>query len=183
MKLSMTPTLSLSVAVAVPLLVGLVGGIATSSSVATWYAALGKPAWNPPNWVCRTVWTALYVLMGVASWLVWQQGWDDPSVRGALILFAVQLALNLLWWVIFFGLRQPGWAAVEVIVLWAAVLATLVWFTRLAPLAGVLLAPYQLWVTFAVALNASIWWLSRSRAPSRRANADLQRRGSRTHAP
>lgn len=161
MKLSAPPIVSLVVAVVVPLLVGLVGGVATASSVTTWYTELNKPPWNPPSWVFGPVWTLLYVLMGIAAWLVWRQGWSNPPVRTALILFAVQLALNLLWSVIFFGLRQPGWALAEILVLWAAVLGTLVFFTRLAPLAGVLIAPYLLWGTFATALNAAIWWLNR----------------------
>jgi tryptophan-rich sensory protein len=151
----------LVVAVAIPLAVGAVGGVATSSSVSTWFPTLAKPPWNPPNWLFGPVWTLLYVLMGVAVWLVWRKGFDAPGVRSALILFGVQLLFNLGWSVVFFGLRRVGWGLIEIVVTWVLILATLIAFYRLRPAAGWLLAPYQLWVTFATALNASIWWLNR----------------------
>jgi tryptophan-rich sensory protein len=141
--------------------VGAVGGIATSSSVSTWYPTLAKPAWNPPNWLFGPVWTLLYILMGVAAWLVWRKGFDAPGVPRALILFGVQLLFNLAWSIVFFGLRSIGWALVEIVAMWVLILVTLVAFYRLRPLAGWLLVPYQLWVTFATALNATIWWLNR----------------------
>ena len=144
-----------------PLAVGGLGGIATASSVSTWYQTLTRPSWNPPDRIFGPVWTLLYVLMGVALWSVWRLGWDTPGVRAAIILFGVQLLLNLLWSLIFFGLRRPGWALLEIVILWALILATLVGFYRLRPVAGLLLIPYQLWVTFASALNAAIWWLNR----------------------
>jgi tryptophan-rich sensory protein len=151
----------LIIAIAIPLAVGAVGGIATSSSVSTWYPTLAKPAWTPPSWLFGPVWTLLYILMGVAAWLVWRKGIDAPGVRGALILFGVQLLFNLAWSVVFFGLRRTGWALVEIVATWVLILATLIVFFRLRPLAGWLLVPYQLWVTFATALNAAIWWLNR----------------------
>jgi len=151
----------LAVAIAISLAVGGLGGIATSSSVSTWYQNLNKPSWNPPSWVFGPVWTLLYILMGVAVWLVWRLGWASPRVRTALVLFGAQLLFNLLWSVIFFGLRKPGWALLEIILLWGLILATLVQFYRLRPESGLLLVPYQLWVTFATALNAAIWWLNR----------------------
>lgn len=152
---------SLVMAVGIPLAVGAIGGIATASSVSTWYPTLAKPAWNPPDWLFGPVWTLLYILMGVAAWLVWRQGVDAHGVRGALILFGVQLLFNLAWSVVFFGLRRAGWALIEIVALWILILATLVAFYRLRPAAGWLLLPYQLWVTFATALNASIWLLNR----------------------
>lgn len=151
----------LVVAVLIPLAIGAVGGLATSSSVTTWYPTLAKPVWNPPNWLFGPVWTVLYILMGVAAWLVWKEGLSDPAVRLALALFGVQLILNLLWSIVFFGLQRIGWALVEIVATWAFILATLVMFYRLRPPAGLLLIPYQLWVTFATALNATIWWLNR----------------------
>jgi tryptophan-rich sensory protein len=117
--------------------------------------------WNPPSWLFGPVWTLLYILMGVAVWLVWRTGFDAPGVRGALILFGVQLLFNLAWSFVFFGMRRIGWALVEIAATWALILATLIAFYRLRPAAGWLLAPYQLWVTFATALNATIWWLNR----------------------
>ena len=161
MRMQLKDLVSLVVAVAISLVVGGLGGIATSSSVATWYQDLNKPPWNPPGWVFGPVWTLLYILMGVALWLVWRSGWDSPEGRMALILFGVQLLFNLLWSLIFFGLRKPGWALLEIGLLWVLILATLVQFYRLRPEAGLLLVPYQLWVTFATALNAAIWWLNR----------------------
>ncbi len=147
--------ISLIVAVALPLIVGGVGGIATSSSVTTWYPSLNKPSFNPPGWIFGPVWTTLYVMMGVASWRVWRKG-----ERQALSWYGIQLALNLLWSVLFFGLRQPGAALVEIVVLWAAILVTAVKFARVDTLAGVLMVPYQLWVSFAAILNGAIWWLN-----------------------
>jgi len=152
---------SLLIAVFIPQAVGAEAGIATSSSVSTWYPTLAKPPWNPPNWLFGPVWILLYLLMGVAVWLVWRRGIDAPGVRGALILFGAQLLFNLAWSFVFFGLRRVGWGLVEIVATWALILATLVAFYRLRPLAGWLLVPYQLWVTFASALNAAIWWLNR----------------------
>lgn len=124
-----------------------------------WYAALNKPAWNPPNWVFGPVWTLLYVLMAVAAWRVWRQGgW---SVAPALSLFVFQLLLNGLWTWIFFGWRQPGWALVEIVALWLAILATAVAFWFKDRLAAALLAPYLAWVSFAAALNWALWRLNR----------------------
>ena len=134
-----------------------IGGAVTSSTVGTWYRTLDKPFWTPPDWVFAPVWTALYVSMAVAGWLVWRRG---VGVRLALILFAVQLALNLGWSVLFFGLRSPGAAAVEIVCLWAAIVATTVVFFRRVRLAGWLFVPYALWVTFAAALNVAIWQMN-----------------------
>jgi tryptophan-rich sensory protein len=121
-----------------------------------WYEALAKPWWTPPNWVFAPVWTILYALMGLAAWLVWR----DYRFRGApwtLGLFVAQLALNAAWSWIFFELQRPGWALVDLATLWVALLATLVAFWRLKPVAGALLAPYFLWVSFAGGLNFA-WW-------------------------
>ena len=161
MKLQASHIVSLVVAIAIPLVVGGLGGIATASSIPTWYQGHNKPAWNPPNWVFGPVWTLLYLLMGVASWLIWRRGWDNPQVQAALGLFGIQLLLNLFWSLIFFGLRSPGWALLEIVVLWGFMLATMVQFYRLESTAGLLLIPYQLWVTFAAALNAAVWQLNR----------------------
>jgi tryptophan-rich sensory protein len=141
------------------LLAGVIGGFATASSVGTWYADLAKPGWNPPDAVFGPVWTALYVLMGVAAWLVWRSGgWSGARV--ALGLFAIQLVLNTLWSLLFFGLRSPGLALVEIVILWIAIVATLVAFARFSRTASWLMAPYLVWVTFATLLNFSIWRLN-----------------------
>jgi len=149
----------LGVAVAACLAVGGIGTVFTAQAIPTWYATLQKPSWNPPAWVFGPVWTALYLLMGVAAWLVWRAvGW--PAARRGLGLFAVQLALNAVWSPIFFGLRSPGWAFADIVALWATIVATMAAFWRLRPAAGALLVPYLLWVTFAAALNGTIWRLN-----------------------
>jgi tryptophan-rich sensory protein len=139
--------------------VAAVGGAATASSVGTWYPALAKPAWTPPSWLFGPVWTALYAAMAVAGWAVWRaRGWRQG--RGPLVLFALQLLLNAAWSGLFFGLRAPGLALLGIALLWGAILATLVAFWRVRPLAGALLVPYLAWVSFAAALNAAIWRLN-----------------------
>ena len=157
----MTTFLKLLVAVGTPLVVGGMSGLATTPGVRDWYPGLTKPSFNPPAWVFGPVWTVLYILMGVAAFLVWQKGWNTQPVRIALGAFVVQLILNGLWSVLFFGLRSPGLAFVEIILLWAVIGVTIVLFWRVLPLAGVLLLPYEAWVTFAAILNGAIWLLNR----------------------
>jgi translocator protein len=124
-----------------------------------WYAALEQPSWAPPDWVFGPVWTALYFSMGLAAWLVWRRrGLDAPW--GAHGIYAVQLVLNGMWSWIFFGLQRPGLAFAEILVLWLAIVATVVAFGRVRPLAGGLLLPYLAWVSFAAALNGTIWRLN-----------------------
>jgi tryptophan-rich sensory protein len=151
--------ISALVSIAIALAVAAVGGWATATSVTTWYAGLAKPAFTPPNGVFGPVWTTLYVLMALAAWRVWRAG-PVAGRRPALVLYAVQLALNLLWSVLFFGLRQPGLALVEVVLLFAAILATAFAFWRIDRPAGLMLAPYAAWVAFASALNFEVWRLN-----------------------
>ncbi|MGO8744955.1 MAG: TspO/MBR family protein [Thermoguttaceae bacterium] len=132
------------------------GGAATYPRIQGWYAALAKPSWTPPNWVFGPVWTVLYMAMAVAAWLVWRQK-GLPDARGALILFALQLGLNVAWPWLFFGLRNPALGFLDILLLWMAIAATLVVFRRKSTAAGLLIAPYLAWVTFAAALNLSIW--------------------------
>jgi len=137
------------------LAVGGLGGLFTASSVSTWYPELSKPSWTPPGWLFGPVWTALYVMMAVALWLAWRA---RPEAAGACAaLFAIQLGLNLGWSVVFFGLRQPGWAVAEIVVLWCAIAATVWRLWLCTPVAGLLMLPYLAWVTFAAALTAAIW--------------------------
>jgi tryptophan-rich sensory protein len=139
---------------------GALGSLFTSPSIPTWYAELKRPVWTPPNWLFGPVWTALYLMMGVAGWLVWRQA-GVSGAAWALALFGLQLALNVLWAILFFGMRSPGVAFGEIVVLWVAIAGTLAAFWRVSPTAGVLLVPYLLWVSFATALNLSIWRLNR----------------------
>ena len=157
----MSNTIKLMVAVVVPLAVGGLSGYATARGVETWYPTLAKPPFNPPAWVFGPVWTLLYIMMGIAAFLVWRQGIGTPGVKLALVVFALQLALNGLWSIVFFGMQSPGWAFVEIILLWLAVLASTWLSWRVAPAAGWLMLPYLAWVGFAALLNGSIWFLNR----------------------
>lgn len=153
--------LRLLVAVALPLAVGILGAFATVDSVRDWYPSLVRPSFAPPSWVFGPVWTTLYVMMGVASWMVWRTGAGTPEVRGALVIYGVQLALNFAWSPLFFGLRQPALALVDIVLLLGLVAWTAVRFFRVSKPAGWLLIPYLGWVGFATALNAGFWWLNR----------------------
>jgi tryptophan-rich sensory protein len=133
----------------------------TSDTLSTWYAGLHKPPFNPPSWVFGPVWTILYCLMAVSALLIWQKGLDNHLVRLALVLFLLQLALNALWTPLFFGLKMPTLALLDIIVLWLAVALTILTFAKISAPAALLLVPYILWVTFAVVLNAAICLLNR----------------------
>lgn len=124
-----------------------------------WYAQLVKPSWNPPDWIFAPVWTILYAAMAVAAWLVWREVTSER--RAPLAVWTLQLVLNALWSWIFFGLHRPGWAAIEIGLLWLAILATTILFWRVRRVAGALLLPYLVWVSFAAVLNVALWWLNR----------------------
>ena len=143
-------------AVGVCLLAGAVGGLFTSPAIPGWYAALQKPAFNPPNWIFGPVWTTLYVMMGFAAFLVWDKGWRRPGVRHALAVFAAQLVLNVLWSALFFGARSPVAALVDIVALWLGILASIILFARVSKAGAVLMVPYLLWVSFATVLNVAI---------------------------
>ncbi len=132
------------------------GSFFTELSVDTWYPTLAKPSWTPSGAVIGAVWTVLYTLMGVAAWLVWRRR-DTAGRAAALTAFIAQLTLNTAWSAIFFGLRMPGLAAAEVLVLEAAVIVTIMLFRRVSPPAAWLLVPYAAWTAFAAVLNVMIW--------------------------
>jgi len=138
----------------------LAGFIGAAFPTGQWYEALNKPPFTPPEWLFAPVWTTLYILMGIAAFLVWRQGLNKGRVRIAMALFTVQLALNALWSPIFFGLHLIGAALAEIIMLWAAVIATAACFRIISRQAAVLMYPYVLWVGFAVLLNAAFWVLN-----------------------
>jgi benzodiazapine receptor len=142
------------------LAVGALGGWVTSTSVGSWYQTLRKPAFNPPNAVFGPVWTTLYLLMAVAAWRVWRRRSTEGASRLALSLWWLQLALNLAWSCLFFGLRNPAAALAEILLLFAAVAGTLASFWRRDRAAGALLVPYLGWVSFAAVLNFEIWRLN-----------------------
>jgi benzodiazapine receptor len=144
------------------LVIGYFSGIVTQSAIKTWYPKLIKPSFNPPNWIFAPVWSMLYIMMGVAAGLVWGQIEQEKEVvKNALVFFAIQLGLNALWSFLFFGLKNPMLAGIEIVVLWLMIYETYTKFIKINKLAGYLLIPYLLWVSFAMVLNGSIWWLNR----------------------
>ena len=139
---------------------GVIGAIFTTPAIPTWYAALKKPPFTPPGWIFSPVWITLYLLMGVSAFVVWSKGWGDSRVRIALSLFVVQLVLNALWSLMFFGLRSPSAGFINIVVLWIFILLTMLYFFKVSTTAGALLVPYVLWASFAAVLNFSIWRLN-----------------------
>ncbi|MBL7702783.1 MAG: tryptophan-rich sensory protein [Ferruginibacter sp.] len=152
--------MKLFISILIPVLVGAASGFFTQSGVDGWYAPANKPSFNPPNWIFAPVWTTLYILMGIALFLIWRSGAEKNIKQTAIILFAVQLTLNFFWSIIFFKLQQPGWAFAEIIALWLMILLTIIWFGKINPVAAWLLVPYICWVSFASVLNYSIWQLN-----------------------
>lgn len=141
--------------IALNLIVSGLGGLLTASSIEDWYPGLVKPSFNPPNWIFGPVWSLLYLIMAVAAWRVWRAaGWRDA--RTALTLYFVQLALNLAWSALFFGMRQPAWALADCLLLWLLIVATGLRFRRHDRLAALLFLPYAAWVAFAALLNGAI---------------------------
>jgi benzodiazapine receptor len=139
---------------------GFVGSLATMPAIPGWYKGLVKPAFNPPNGVFGPVWITLYLLMGIALFLVWRLGLGRVGVKKGLVLFLVQLALNVLWSWVFFGGHRLGLGFLVIVLLWAFILLTIIAFHGLSRAAAWLLVPYLLWVTFASVLNFSIWRLN-----------------------
>lgn len=140
-----------------------IGSAFTFKSVSSWYPTLAKPAGTPPSWVFGPVWTTLYVLMAVAAWRVWLRHTHD--IRVPLGLFFIQLGLNAIWSVLFFGLRRPAFALLEIILLWGAIVATIVSFASVSIAAAWLMVPYVTWVSYAMYLNSGIWWKNRFKPP------------------
>lgn len=141
--------------------VGFLGSFFTLAAIPSWYARLVKPPLNPPNQVFGPVWVTLYLLMAISVFLIWEKGRDRHEIKVALELFALQLFLNAVWTPIFFGVKEPMAGLLVIILLWITLLETIVKFLKISTAAGMLLVPYILWVSFAVYLNAGIWWLNR----------------------
>ena len=141
------------------LLVSAAGGVVTATSVDTWYQALAKPSFNPPDWIFAPVWTTLYFLMGVSGWRIWRRR-ASRATRGALALFGLQLFFNFAWSVLFFGFQRIDLALIDIVILFVAIVANMILFWRIERLATLLLVPYAAWVVFAIVLNVSIWLLN-----------------------
>ena len=149
------------IAIAIPLIVGGTSGFFTVTGVESWYQTIQKPSWNPPNWIFGPVWTSLYLMMGIALFLVWKEDTSSELKKIAIGLFTIQLVLNFFWSFIFFSQQQPGWALVEIVVLWIFILLTIFAFAQVNKTAAWLLVPYISWVSFATILNYTIWQLNR----------------------
>ena len=149
-----------AVSLILPQCAGMIGGLFTASNIPAWYAYLNKPSFTPPSWVFAPVWLALYLMMGVALFLVWNADTSRPLVRAVLGLFAAQLLLNTAWTFLFFGLRSPFWGLVDIAVLWLALTALVILFMRVRLAAGLLLVPYWVWLSFASVLNYTIWTMN-----------------------
>ena len=142
--------------------VGYFSGIVTRASIETWYPTLIKPSFNPPNWIFAPVWTLLYMMMGVAGGLIWSKSDINKNlVKTALWLFAIQLILNALWSYLYYGLHSRMLAGMEIVLLWVMIFATYKQFAKIDNTAAYLMLPYLTWVSFAMILNANIWWLNR----------------------
>lgn len=153
--------IGLVIFIIIPVGAGGLGAIATTPEIEGWYRTIEKPSWNPPDWVFGPVWTTLYVMMGIAAWIVWKPHGIKDCAK-SLTLFGVQLVLNIAWSWIFFGMHKPGLAFAEIIVLWFAIAATTVAFFKASKMAGSLMLPYLVWVAFASGLNFAIWQLNQT---------------------
>lgn len=149
----------LVISITISELAGVIGSFFTFDSISTWYAYINKPNFSPPNWVFGPVWTTLFALMGIALFLVWKND-NTTYKKKAVSIFFVQLVLNTLWSIIFFGLHSPFGAFIEIILLWIAILFTIIYFAKISKTAGILLLPYIIWVSFAGVLNFFIWQLN-----------------------
>jgi translocator protein len=156
----MNNVIKLIIAIAIPLVVGAVSGFFTTTEIPGWYQTINKPSWNPPSWIFAPVWTTLYVLMGIALYLVWKAEADPIMKKTAIAFFAIQLVFNFFWSFIFFNQHLPGWALVDIIVMWLFILLTIFTFAGINTIAAWLLVPYISWVSFASILNYTIWKLN-----------------------
>ena len=149
----MSNILKLILSLVICQLAGFIGAIFTMDSIPTWYAALNKPSFNPPNNVFGPVWTILYVMMGISMFLIWKEGLKNKDVKNAFIFFIIQLILNSLWSVVFFGAHSVFGGLIIIVLLWLAVLYCIISFRKISRVASILLIPYLLWITFATLLN------------------------------
>jgi tryptophan-rich sensory protein len=143
-----------------PLVIGMLSSYFTVQSIGTWYVTIKKPWFNPPSWIFAPVWTLLYILMGIAFYLVWNSQAIAKLKNQAMIIFLIQLGLNFIWSYLFFYKAQPGWALVDILLMWVAIFTTILFFGRVSSTAAWLLVPYICWVSFATVLNYSIWRLN-----------------------
>jgi len=150
----------IAICVVICIVAGFTSGSLTADGIQNWYSTLNKPFFNPPNWIFAPVWTILYILIGIAVAMIWHKGFKQSGVKIAIGLFIAQFAVNLLWSPIFFNLQAPTIALIIIIILWFLILMTIMHFNKLDKIAGRLLIPYFLWVSFASILNGAIVYLN-----------------------
>lgn len=148
-----------SISLAIPLIAGFIGSFFTSSSVNAWYTTLNKPSFNPPNWLFAPVWTILFIMIGISFYMAWSKGFSGQK-RLPVTIYSLNLLLNLAWSLLFFGLKAPLIAFIEIIILWIVILINIIVFYRISRTSGILLIPYLLWVSFASILNYFIFHLN-----------------------
>ncbi len=157
---SMIDPLKLVLSIIICQLAGFIGSLFTTPAIPMWYAILNKPSFTPPNSIFAPVWTTLFFLMGISLFLIWRMQEPKRYIRIAIIFFFIQLALNILWSFLFFGLKSPFAGLIEIIILWIAIFLTIVSFYGISKAAALLLVPYILWVSFAIVLNFYLWRLN-----------------------
>ncbi|WXG41744.1 MAG: TspO/MBR family protein [Candidatus Freyarchaeum deiterrae] len=150
----------LSASIIIAELAGIIGALFTTPSIPLWYYFLIKPSFNPPSLLFAPVWTILFLLMGIAAYYVWNEGWENRNVKIAISVYGVQLVLNVLWSFLFFGAQLPSYGFFEIVALWIVILLNIITFFRISRKAAYLLIPYILWVSFAALLNFAVWQLN-----------------------
>jgi len=151
----MKKTFQFLTSVLIPLIVGFGGSFFTTSAINAWYTTINKPSFNPPNWIFAPVWTMLFILIGISFYLVWRENFGKE--KGKVIgIYSLQLGLNFLWSILFFGIEKPLFALIEIFILWLAIIANIAIFWKVSKPAAYLLIPYLLWVSFASILNMAI---------------------------
>jgi translocator protein len=157
-KRKISDALVLAIAIIIPQIAGFIGSLYTTPNISTWYSGITKPSFNPPNWIFGPVWTTLFLMMGVASFIIYKQ--KDKIKTQALKLYLAQLTLNIMWSVIFFGAKNPLGGFLVIVALWIEIAYTMDIFYKIKKTAGYLFVPYFLWVSFAMILNFSIYILN-----------------------
>lgn len=151
----------LLVSISLSMTAGILGSFFTVASIPTWYAFLNKPFFSPPNFVFGPVWTILYTLIGISFYRIWmKENRNKTKKKNAFILFFIHLLFNTTWSIVFFGFQQIFWGLLNILILWALIVAVIMTFYKIDKKASLILIPYLLWVTFATILNTSIWLLN-----------------------
>jgi len=156
MKFDRYDVIKLIISIVICEAAGIIGSLFTVSSIPTWYASLNRPDFAPPNWIFGPVWTTLYLLMGISLYLIWKHGWENKNVKIAVYVFGIQLILNVIWSVLFFGLQSPLLGMIGIVLLWIAIAVNIYFFYKVDRNSAYLLVPYIVWVSIASYLNYSI---------------------------